>query len=132
MTAKLAYNGEKPRSIELVANAARTATHTTDEFTPQGATGIRLTIVTTSPVSTPSVVFKVQEYDPGSATWIDITGAATAAVTTATTTHLTIDPRLTAAANVVVQRGLSERMRVVATHADADSITYGISVHGYR
>lgn len=106
----------------LFASAAYTATQNSDEIEQRGYRGVRVYIVTSNPVATPSVVFAIEAYDAASGTWVALLTAA--AMTTATTKTLTIYPGLTASANVTANDVLPARWRVSATHADADSITY--------
>jgi hypothetical protein len=79
--------------------------------------------------ATPSVVFTVKGNDPayGDRSY-DI--LASAAVTGTGLTVLKVHPSLTADANKVAKDILPDSISVVATHADADSITYSVEFVG--
>ena len=123
--------GVTPGAGVAFASAARTATSASAEFgIPAGTVGLTARIDVSAIAATPSVVFTIQGWDQaaesGVGEWFDILSSA-AIVATGTTT-LKVDPRITAAANAVAQHGLVPRMRVNAVHADADSITYSVTV----
>src|SRR5687768_5662240 len=115
-----------PTTLVVFASAARTATTNSDTFVnDHGWRGIDLVIDCTASADTPSVVFTVQGYSPTGNDFYTI--LASAAVTGAATTILRVYPGLTAAANVVANFNLPGQWRVIATHADSDSITYSVS-----
>ena len=107
----------------LAASAARTAT---DTFEAQNYHGRYLTVVidVTAVAATPSVVFTIQGVDPLSAKAYTL--LASAAVTATGTTVLHVGPGLTAAANAVANLPVPYNWQLLATHADADSITYSV------
>lgn len=113
-----------PTAKTLFASAARTATVNGDDITNLGWRGAHIVIDVTAIDATPSVVFTVQGKDRVSGKYYTI--LASAAITGTGTTVLRIYPDLTAAANTVVNDVLPECFRVIATHADADSITYSV------
>jgi len=110
----------------LFASAARTATSTVTEVT--GCLGGVFVINVTAAAATPSVVFTIKGVAPTSgATW-DI--LASAAITGAGTTVLRVHPELTGSANTIAKDFLPAAFSLVATHADADSITYSVEFVG--
>lgn len=112
--------------VTVFASAARTATPTPfDGSASAGVRGLHLVIDATAVTATPSVVFTVQGADPVSGKFYTI--LASAAITATGTTVLRVYPGLTAAANTVASDVLPPRWRVIATHADADSITYSVA-----
>ena len=82
----------------------------------------------TATSATPSVVFTIDGQDP-------ISGAAyniltSAAITATGLTVLRVHPALSAAANTIAKDMLPAAVKVTATHADSDSITYSVSFIG--
>lgn len=110
----------------LMASAARTATSTVSFVS--GSLGCLLFINVTASAATPSVVFTLQGVDPGSD--VAYTILASAAITGAGQTILRVHPELTAAANTIAKDMLPQGLKLVATHADADSITYSVGFVG--
>ena len=110
--------------VTVFASAARTATPTPYDGTNYNARGLHLTIDCTAAAATPSVVFTIQGKDALSGKFYTI--LASAAITGTGTTVLRVYPGLTAAANTVASDVLPRSWRVIATHADADSITYSV------
>lgn len=110
----------------LMASAARTATHSiTFNTTCLGGVFI---IDCTAATDTPSVVFTIAGVDPASdKAW---TILASAAITGTGTTVLRVHPELTAAANTIAKDMLPHAIKVTATHADTDSITYSLGFIG--
>lgn len=108
----------------LLASAARTATTSCADQVNYNGRGVRIYINTTSVTGAPSVVFTVEEKDPGSGTYTAI--LTSAAVTAAGHVVLTVYPGVTAAANVAVSHPLPRTFRVTGTHANGDSITYSV------
>lgn len=115
------------RVVILYPSAARTATPTAQALYSHGAVGLSVTIISTAATATPSVVVTIDGYNNGSATWYNLLTSA-AIVDGATTRRLVIYPTVTAAANLAVATTIPEVVRVVMTHADADSITYSVSL----
>jgi hypothetical protein len=110
----------------VFASGARTATSSVTMST-QCLGGVFIINVTAS-AATPSVVFTIAGVDPASDTAYTI--LASAAITGAGTTVLRIHPSLTAAANTIAKDVLPQALKVTATHADADSITYSVGFIG--
>lgn len=110
----------------LIESAARTATHSITFSTP--CLGGIFIIDVTAVTATPSVTFTIAGVDPASdKTW---TILASAAITATGTTVLRIHPDLTAAANTIAKDMLPQAIKVTATHADTDSITYTLGFIG--
>jgi hypothetical protein len=113
------------QAVTVFASAARTTTPTPfDGSASAGVRGLHLVIDVTAVTATPSVTFTIQGGDPVSGKFYTI--LASAAITGTGTTVLKVYPGLTAAANSVASDVLPGRWRVIATHGDADSITYSV------
>lgn len=110
-----------------MASAARTATSTAP-FSCQSL-GALVYINVTSVTSTPSVTFTISGVEPVGET-NSHTILASAAVTATGLTVLKIYPGLTAAANAVASDIMPEKCKLVATHGNANSITYSVTVVG--
>lgn len=110
----------------LMASAARTATSSIT-FGTQCLGGVIVINVTAS-AATPSVVFTLAGVDPASGSVYTI--LASAAITGAGQTVLRVHPSLTAAANTIAKDVLPDTLKLTATHADADSITYSVGFMG--
>jgi hypothetical protein len=115
------------RERVVYASAARTATPTAVEVNTGLHGALRIVIDVTAVSATPSVVFTVDGKDSLSGKFFNL--ITSAAVTATGTTVLTVALGVTVAANVAVSAPLSQVVRVVATHGDADSITYSVSAH---
>lgn len=111
----------------IYESAARTATPTAVVVNAGRAKELRLVIDVTAIAATPSVVFTVDGIDSTSGKFFNI--ITSAAVTGTGTTVLTVALGVTVAANVAVSAPLPQTFRVVATHGDADSITYTVTAH---
>lgn len=116
------------RVFSVMDSAARTATPDTVQFTGMGrSVGLVLVVDATAITATPSVVVKIQGVDSVSGkTWDILTSAAIVATGT---TVLRVRPGITASTNIAVADALPPVIRILATHGDADSITYSISAH---
>jgi hypothetical protein len=116
-------------SIQTIySSAARTATPTAVVLNTRRAKALYVVIDVTAIADSPSVVPTVDGYDSPSDSWFNlITGAAITGTLDARC--LRIGPGLTAAANLTVLDYVPDRVRVVMTHGDADSITYSVSAH---
>lgn len=110
----------------VLESAERTATVSTVMTTPC-ASGVFIINVTAAS-ATPSVVFTIAGVDPASDTAYTILESA--AITGAGTTVLRVGPDLTAAANTIAKDFLPEAVKVTATHADTDPITYSVGFIG--
>jgi hypothetical protein len=111
-------------NLTLFASLARTATATGADQTNPAAKGLMVVIDVTAVTADPSVVFTIQGKDPLSGKYFTL--LASAAITATGTTVLRIYPGLVVAANLVASDVLPGIWRIVATHADADSITYSV------
>lgn len=110
--------------VTVFASAARTETVNGSDNTNTSARGLHLVIDCTAVTATPSVVFTIQGKDAVSGKYYTI--LASAAITGTGTTVLRVFPGGTAAANLVANDLLPRTWRVIATHADTDSITYSV------
>jgi hypothetical protein len=114
----------------IFASAARTATVNGDDILNDDARGVVVVIDCTAIAASPSVVFTIQGKDEVSGKYYTI--LASAAITGTGTTVLRVYPGLTASANVTVSDVLPHTWRVIATHGDADSITYTVGFSTVR
>lgn len=110
------------------ASSQKTTTGAGTTQINRDARGVVLALKTTAQSGTsPTVTLKVQGSTNGT-DWYDITGAATTAIATLTTTHLTVCPGATAAANSVVSQPLPRLWRVYWTIGGSDTPTVTFSV----
>jgi hypothetical protein len=109
------------KSEVIYASAARTATSSATILT-DSTEGLFFIDVTAAAV-TPSVVFTIAGVSPSGT---EYTILASAAITGTGMTVLRVSPQLTAAANTIAKDMLPQALKVTATHADADSITYSM------
>lgn len=115
--------------VTVLPSAARTTTPTADQFLIEHGSpgGLVAVIDVTAIVSTPSVTFTLQGYDPVSTkVW---TLLASAAIATVSTTILRVHPELTASANLIAKDVVPDAFTLTAVHGNANSITYTVSVH---
>ena len=113
--------------ITAFASVARVATPDTVDVDMGRAHGMVVVIDVTVALVTPSVVFNVDGFDPLSGkTWTLLDSAA---ITGTGTTILKVAPGLTASANAVATDMIPAVVRIAPIHADADSITYTVTVH---
>jgi hypothetical protein len=110
--------------LEIADSAARTATTTFDCPDNYGFNGVTVFVEVTAISSTPSVTFAIQSQDPKSEAWHTL--LVSAAVTGVSSNIYKVFPGATASANLIANDRLLRNWRIVATHADADSITYSI------
>jgi hypothetical protein len=122
-----------PSSIAFFDTAARTATPATagadgteGVATPRYAQLLSARIDVSAVTDTPSVVFAIQGWDPAAQEWFDL--IVSAAVTGTGVTFLHVGNSAVNTANVSANFALPARVRVRATHADADSITYSVAL----
>jgi len=110
----------------LLASKARTATNYSDIQRNDVYRGVKVFIDATAKADTPSVTFSIQERDPVGGDFKTI--LTSAAVTDAITAPvvLTVYPGCVAVTNLVLNEPLPREWRVMATHADADSLTYSV------
>jgi hypothetical protein len=83
----------------------------------------------TAVAATPSVVFTIAGVspNPGSPVYTILDSAA---ITGTGLTVLRVSPQLTAAANTIAKDMLPGALKITATHADTDSITYSMHFVG--
>ena len=112
-----AYTDSTQKDGIIFASAARTAAaYNSPEYLNPGAKGLRLFIdITANTGNTGTVTVKIQNYDPASASWIDVPEATTAALATVASTVFTIHPEQEEDANTAIAQALGVRWRVVAT-----------------
>lgn len=110
--------------ITCLASAARTATTNSGDLSNFAARGVHVIVNVTAATATPSVVFTIEGKCPVSSAYYTL--LTSAAITGTGTTLLSVYPGITAAANVSASQVLPRTWRVVATHGDADSITYSV------
>ncbi len=119
-----------PATQSVLALEARTATTTSPTFDNHQATGALLVMRVTAIDATPTVTPKIQVSADGT-TWVDYLVVTAGLAATGTTSYL-LYPGILASADGAVTESwnlpLPRLWRVVATHADADSITYSIHV----
>lgn len=108
-------------------SVARTATPTAQPLYTRTARGVIATLVVTAKTGTPSLTMAIQAYDPASATWISLLTSAAIATSPSTTT-LTFAPGAATTANVSSPGVLPDTIRILVTHADAQSITYSVGL----
>ena len=129
MTAAAVPSETQAASFPVAEAESRTATTTFGPFAnPNGAGALFVVIKSSAITSTPSVTFKIQGYDKATgATWDILTSAAVVDATT--TIVMRVSPQLTAAANTIAKDHVPFTWQLVATHADADAITYQVQAH---
>lgn len=113
------------QSDTLLASAARTASVNTVDVVNDAFRGVRVYINVTASAATPSVVFTIKDKDPVSGNYSTL--LASAAITGAGLTVLTVYPGVTASANVAASTPLGRVWRVEAVAADSDSLTYSVT-----
>jgi hypothetical protein len=120
-------------NVEALASSVKTATFSTP---PQYCNGIGTDVVidvTAVSGTAPSVVTKLQRLDETSGKWLDIPGAATAALTAVGTQTLQIYPGIAAVANQAVNRVMAKVWRATCTvTGTAPSFTMTISAVDIR
>ncbi len=110
----------------ILASAARTATATSSFFVNRGnARGVRIYVEVTDSAATPSVLFALQVWDKRADAYHTL--LTSAAVTGAGVTFYEVYPGGATTANVRATNHIGKGFRVLATHSDADSITYSVS-----
>lgn len=110
----------------IFASAARTAT-VSATIPVESCEGLFFIDVTAASL-TPSVVFTIAGVSPAGDSVYTI--LASAAITGVGLTVLRVSPQLTAAANTIAKDMLPSAIKVTATHADTDSITYSMRFVG--
>lgn len=115
---------QNSNSIAVLTSEARTATTTSGTFINKFNRGVHVVVDVTASADTPSVTFAIQAKYGLSGEWVTL--LVSAAVTGASTNIYKILPGGTIAANLVAADQLPRVWRVLATHADTDSITYSV------
>ncbi|MEE8289564.1 MAG: hypothetical protein V3R25_09145 [Nitrosomonadaceae bacterium] len=111
----------------IFTSSARIATTTSGIINmPEDAISSSFVINVTAITSTPSVVFSIQGEDTLSGAFYLLIDSAAITATGATNIH--IGPSVATVANLGAGKIIPDRFRVLATHGDADSITYTMSV----
>lgn len=125
-----------PISGVVLPTLSRTATTTSDDIGMTGVSNL-VVVVDTSvvPGAAPSTVFSILGviYPDGpsgaAVTWVLLTSVAVAAVNAKTAPLvLTVNQNMTPAANVTAQATVPDKIRVVATHGNANPVTYSVTV----
>jgi hypothetical protein len=115
------------RAAVLFPSAARTASPTVYPIYTRAAKGVIVATVVTAKTGTPSITVAIQAFDHGSGTWVSMLTSA-AINTSPSTTVLTYAPGVATTANVSAPGTLPDTIRVLVTHADAQSITYSVGL----
>lgn len=110
--------------LTVLASAARTSTTNSPDISNFNGRGAHFIIDVTAVTSTPSTTFTVQGKDAVSGKYFPL--LVSAAIATVSTTVLSVYPGITATANVSAAIMLSRYFRVVATHGNANSMTYSV------
>lgn len=116
---------------QVLGSEARTATTTSPAFANHQSRGALLVMSVTAAAATPTVTPKIQASADGGTTWADYLVVTAGLTGTGTTTYLLypgVNPTEDGAITETWNLPLPRSWRVVATHADADSITYSINV----
>lgn len=111
----------------VLPSAARTASINSADLVNYNARGVQVIIDATAIVATPSITVTIKGKDSLSGKYYTL--LASAAITTVSTTLLTVYPGVTATANVAASQIIPRTWRVEVVAADADSITYSIGVN---
>lgn len=98
--------------LTIETSTARTTTANGTTITNASGRGAMFYInVSAASGTTPTLVVQLQVQDPVSTSWIDVTGAATATITTTGLSMLTVCPGISEAANTKVSQGLPRVFR---------------------
>lgn len=116
------------KRIDLAfASAARTADPTAVTLdVPKEATAAYAVVDVTAIVTAPSIQLTLGFYDPISDTTVNLLTSSAIAATG--TNLIRLSPQLTAAADIGADH-LPGQLVVGVTHANANSITYSVSIH---
>ena len=107
----------------LLSGVGATASVTSaDQINPYGR-GVKVWVNTTG-IGTGSITVAIQGKDPGSGAYTTL--LASAAITTNTTTVLTVYPGLTASANATANDVLPRQWRIAVTANNANPANYSI------
>lgn len=114
-------------SVPLVSSGAFDATANAEFGVGVDINVVEAVIITTAVGVTPSTVFSIQGWDPASSTWETLISSA--AVIATGTTSIQVNPGSASVTNVSAQRLVRQKMRFLATHGNAVSHTYSVSLH---
>jgi len=114
-------------NITILASAARTASEDSATFDNPNHRAAHFVINVTAITATPSVVFSIEAFDVASGIFYPILTAL--AITSVGTTVLKVGMGFTPVPDLTANNLMPFRYRVVATHADADSITYSVGAN---
>lgn len=114
-------------TTEVYSSAARVATPDAPVLLNKFNRGVQVFIDVTAIAATPSVVFTIEGKDGVSGSWYPL--LTSAAVVAVGTTTLRVEPGSTEVANLIAAAGIPRVWRIVATHGDADSITYSVGAN---
>lgn len=120
-------------NFEIYASAARTATPTAVTLTAEmlkNARAIDFILESTEVTATPDVVVTIDGQDNESSAWYNL--LTSASIATVSTNILRVGISLTNVANLVANCYIPDVVRFVATHGDADSITYSVGAKIYK
>ena len=120
----MAVRGHQNSTRSVFASAPRTELTNSSDQRNDDNRGLRVRINASAVTATGSVVFKIQGKTPAGA-YEDILSSA--AVVATGDTVLTVYPGLVAVANSVANAVVPGKWRVVATPANAVSVTYSAS-----
>jgi hypothetical protein len=111
--------------FEIAPSAARTSTFTGTANTLPGCIGAEFLVDITAITATPSVQMSIEAFDATSGKWVSM-GAWATSFSSVSSQIFRWLPGLTSAGRMI--NGILPRTwRLVATHADGDSITYSIT-----
>ena len=113
------------KALTVFASAARTATPTAVEIDTASYDYLALQLSCTLDAASASVEVDIDYIDP--VTEVKTTILASAALASVSTQLLMVGPGIVASANVSAQAILPDKIRITATHADADAITYSVT-----
>lgn len=123
----IGYSEIVPTSAVVFNPTARTVTPATNGFAvPRNCSAVMVVINTTASAA-PSTVFVLEGYDPATDTFFPI--VTSAAVVANGYIILRAYPGAVAAAGLTVDSVIPRIIRISATHGNANSHTYGVSVH---
>jgi hypothetical protein len=118
----------KRRFVNYLSSAARTATPTVTTINTRGFNFLTVNIEKTASSATPAVTVKIQGYDQVLDDWYDL--LASAAITDATANGIItmhVGNGVPTTANVAAGLPLPQSVRILPSHADADSLTYQVT-----
>lgn len=110
----------------ILPSAARTATVVSPVLSAEQVLSSIFIVNITATSATPSVILSIEGKDPLSGSFYNIIDSA--AITITGTATIQVGHNIIAAANLAANEMLPAEFRVTATHGDADSITYSLSV----